>query len=72
MSSRRSSTARCLSTASRRSWHPTYGYGLLTNGYTLTGPVKGADGEYTCTVTLLASAYLAEYNGRRRRKARPR
>ena len=46
-----------------KSWHPTYGYGLLTNGYTLTGPVKGADGEYTCTVTLLASAYLAEYNG---------
>ena len=45
-----------------KSWHPTYGYGLLTNGYTLTGPVKGADGEYTCTVTLLASAYLAEYN----------
>ena len=46
-----------------KSWHPTYGYGLLANGYTLTGPVKGADGEYTCTVTLLASAYLAEYNG---------
>ena len=46
-----------------KSWHPTYGYGLLANGYTVTGPVKGADGEYTCTVTLLASAYLAEYNG---------
>ena len=46
-----------------KSWHPTYVYGLLANGYTVTGPVKGADGEYTCTVTLLASAYLAEYNG---------
>ena len=46
-----------------KSWHPTYGYGLLTNGYTVAGPVKGEDGEYTCTVTLLASAYLAEYNG---------
>ena len=46
-----------------KSWHPTYGYGLLANGYTVAGPVKGADGEYTCTVTLLASAYLAEYNG---------
>ena len=45
-----------------KSWHPTYGYGLLANGYTVTGPVQGADGEYTCTVTLLASAYLAEYN----------
>ena len=46
-----------------KSWHPTYVYGLLANGYTVAGPVKGADGEYTCTVTLLASAYLAEYNG---------
>ena len=45
-----------------KSWHPTYGYGLLANGYTVAGPDKGADGEYTCTVTLLASAYLAEYN----------
>ena len=45
-----------------KSWHPTYGYSLLANGYTVAGPVKGADGEYTCTVTLLASAYLAEYN----------
>ena len=46
-----------------KSWHPTYVYGLLANGYTVAGPVKGEDGEYTCTVTLLASAYLAEYNG---------
>ena len=46
-----------------KSWHPTYAYGLLAGGYTVTGPVKGTDGEYTCTVTLLASAYLAEYNG---------
>ena len=45
-----------------KSWHPTYVYGLLANGYTVAGPVKGEDGEYTCTVTLLASAYLAEYN----------
>ena len=45
-----------------KSWHPTYAYGLLADGYTVAGPVKGADGEYTCTVTLLASAYLAEYN----------
>ena len=46
-----------------KSWHPTYVYGLLANGYTVAGPVKGTDGEYTCTVTLFASAYLAEYNG---------
>ena len=46
-----------------KSWHPTYVYGLLANGYTVAGPVKGEDGEYTRTVTLLASAYLAEYNG---------
>ncbi len=45
-----------------KSWHPPYAYGLLADGYTVAGPVKGADGEYTCTVTLLASAYLAEYN----------
>ena len=45
-----------------KSWHPTYAYGLLADGYTVAGPVKGEDGEYTCTVTLLASAYLAEYN----------
>ena len=46
-----------------KSWHLTYAYGLLADGYTVAGPVQGTDGEYTCTVTLLASAYLAEYNG---------
>ena len=46
-----------------KSWHPTKAYGLLANGYTVAGPVQGADGEYTCTITLFASAYLAEYNG---------
>ena len=45
-----------------KSWHPTNAYGLLADGYTVAGPVQGTDGEYTCTVTLLASAYLAEYN----------
>ena len=45
-----------------KSWHPTNAYGLLADGYTVAGSVQGEDGEYTCTVTLLASAYLAEYN----------
>lgn len=45
-----------------RSWHKTMEYGLLESGFTAAEPVKGADGKYTCTVTLLASAYLAEYN----------
>ena len=45
-----------------KSYHKTGVYGLLTDGYTVSAPVKGSDGKYTCTVTLLANAYLAKYN----------
>lgn len=45
-----------------KSYHKTGVYGLLRNGYTVTEPVLGADGKYTCTVTLLAKTYLEEYN----------
>lgn len=45
-----------------KSYHKTGVYGLLTDGYTVSAPVKGSDGKYTCTVTLLANVYLAKYN----------